>query len=414
VDEPEAAPNRDAAAAPLVAEPAPTPAEPWTAGLGRSVRRLFSPEAWLRLAGHGAAIGLVVAAIGFARLDLAEGVNAALPPLLATPLAGAAGGAGPAAPDQTATARPPATATPDPAVLLLLAADDPTPQPGDVERQADLRTIIPSRPRYEVTKYVVEANDTLFIIATKFNLEPETILWGNPALADNPNILSVGQELNILPVNGALRVVQPGDTIEKIARAFHGTPEEIVAFAGNNLDPDDPVLVEGQNIIIPGGWRDSIVWQLPTVTRASVGPSANTGEPGACRGPFSGPSGSYTFVWPANNHYLSGTDYLPVGHPGIDIAAGLGAPIYASDTGVIVFSGWSYRGYGNLVIVDHGNGWQTAYAHLSQINVNCGGSIYQGQLLGLSGSTGNSTGPHLHFEMRHSEYGRVNPWQYLP
>jgi murein DD-endopeptidase MepM/ murein hydrolase activator NlpD len=124
--------------------------------------------------------------------------------------------------------------------------------------------------------------------------------------------------------------------------------------------------------------------------------------------------GTFTFVWPANNHYLSGTDYLPIGHPGIDIAAGLGAPIYASDTGVIVFAGWSTRGYGNLVIVDHGNGWQTAYAHLSQISVNCGGAIYQGQVLGLSGSTGNSTGAHLHFEMRHSDYGRVNPWLYLP
>jgi murein DD-endopeptidase MepM/ murein hydrolase activator NlpD len=105
---------------------------------------------------------------------------------------------------------------------------------------------------------------------------------------------------------------------------------------------------------------------------------------------------------------------LPVGHPGIDIAAGMGAPIYASDTGVIVFAGWSYRGYGNLVIIDHGNGWQTAYAHLSVINVACGGSIYQGQVLGLAGSTGNSTGAHLHFEMRSDTYGRVNPWLYLP
>ena len=103
-----------------------------------------------------------------------------------------------------------------------------------------------------------------------------------------------------------------------------------------------------------------------------------------------------------------------MGHPGIDIAAGLGAPIYASDTGVVVFAGWSTRGYGNLVIIDHGNGWQTAYAHLSQINVACGGAIYQGQVLGAAGSTGNSTGSHLHFEMRSDVYGRVNPHLYLP
>lgn len=284
----------------------------------------------------------------------------------------------------------------------------------DITRLAELRTIIPARPRYMVESYTVVANDTLFVIASKFNLDPETILWGNVALADNPNLLFVGQVLNILPVDGALRVVQPGDTLENIAAAFHGTVEEIVNFPGNDLDPSDPQLVVGQNIIIPGGWRESIVWQLPAVTRTTSGPGNASGEPGACRGPFAGPTGTSSFVWPATNRYLSGTDFLPVGHPGLDIAAGLGAPLFAADSGVIVFAGLSYRGYGNLVIIDHGNGWQTAYAHLSQINVACGGSIYQGQVLGLSGSTGNSTGPHLHFEMRNDTLGRVNPWLYLP
>lgn len=365
---------------------------------------LGAPEVWVRLATHALAIGLVVAAVWLARVDLKTVLPAALPPELAVTT--------PTVAVVVVTAAPQPTATLEPLILTIsdedLAADEP-----DIKRQADVHTIIPSRPRYEVVKYTVVANDTLFVIADKFNLEPETVLWGNPTLADNPNLLSVGQELNILPINGALRVVQAGDTIEKIATAFHGTVEDIVNFPGNDLDPDEPVLVLGQNIIIPGGWRDSIVWQLPVITR-STGPSAGSGEPGACRGPFSGPVGTFTFVWPANNHYLSGTDYLPIGHPGIDIAAGMGAPLYASDTGVIVFAGWSTRGYGNLVIVDHGNGWQTAYAHLSQINVSCGGAIYQGQVLGLSGSTGNSTGAHLHFEMRHSDYGRVNPWLYLP
>jgi len=365
---------------------------------------LAAPEVWVRLATHALAIGLVVAAVWLARVDLKTVLPAALPPELAvmTPTVAAV----------VVTAPPQATPTQEPLILEIsdedLAAEEP-----DITRLADVHTIIPSRPRYVVEKYTVVANDTLFVIAEKFNLDPQTILWGNAALADNPNLLSVGQELNILPVDGALRVVQAGDTIEKIATAFHGTVEDIVNFPGNDLDPSEPVLVTGQNIIIPGGWRDSIVWQLPVITR-STGPSAGSGEPGACSGPFSGPVGTFTFVWPASNHFLSGTDYLPIGHPGIDIAAGLGAPIYAADTGVIVFAGWSTRGYGNLVIVDHGNGWQTAYAHLSQINVNCGGAIFQGQLLGLSGSTGNSTGAHLHFEMRHSDYGRVNPWLYLP
>ena len=367
---------------------------------------LAKPDLWLRLASHGLALGLVVAAVWLARVDFSRAVLP-LPPELAQT----------ATPQTTPVAVVAADATATPTVEPLIfevPPEAPTADGAEIIRLADVHTIIPTRPRYEVEKYTVVANDTLFIIAANFNLEPETILWGNPALADNPNTLSIGQELNILPINGALRVVQPGDTIEKIATAFHGTVEDIANFPGNDLDPSDPVLVTGQNIIIPGGWRDSIVWQLPVISRSSSGPSSNSGEPGACSGPFSGPTGTFTFVWPANNHYLSGTDYLPIGHPGIDIAAGMGAAIYASDTGVVVFAGWSYRGYGNLVIIDHGNGWQTAYAHLSQINVSCGGAIYQGQVLGLAGSTGNSTGAHLHFEMRSDTYGRVNPWLYLP
>ncbi len=281
-------------------------------------------------------------------------------------------------------------------------------------RQANPDTTIPTRARLEIEQYTVQPGDTIFGIADKFNLEPDTILWGNPELVDSLNLLRPGKVLNILPVNGALRVVQAGDTIEKVAEVFHGKVEDIVTFAGNDIDPENPVLSPGASIIIPGGWRDSVQWQLPTVTRNNARGPGSTGEPGSCGGTLSGPTGGFNFIWPANNHYLSGWDYNPNTHPGIDIAAGLGAPIYASETGVVVFSGWSTRGYGNLVIIDHGNGWQTAYAHLSQINYGCGQAIAQGQLIGLAGSTGNSTGPHLHFEMRSSEYGRVNPWDFLP
>jgi len=367
-----------------------------------STSRFAKPDVWLRLASHALAIGLVVAAIWLARVDFSQALSLSLPADLAVT----------ASPAAVVVAAPAATPTAPPLVLPTAAGGSGTP--GDLTRLADVHTIIPSRPRYEIVKYTVENLDTLFTIATKFNLKPETILWGNAALADNPNILSVGQELNILPIDGALRIVQPGDTIPKIAKAFHGTPEEIASFPGNNLDPLDPQITQGQTIIIPGGWRDLVVWQLPVVSRKTVGVGGSSGEPGACRGPFSGPTGTLTFQWPANNHYLSGTDFLPVGHPGIDIAAGLGSPIYASDTGVVVFAGWSTRGYGNLIIIDHGNGWQTAYAHLSQIGVGCGGGVFQGQVIGAAGSTGNSTGSHLHFEMRSDVYGRANPWLYLP
>jgi LysM repeat protein len=252
---------------------------------------LTSPETWWRLAVYGLTLALVVVAIGLARREV---VTAAASSAVATSVGGL---------DVAPTSIP-----------LTIAEFAPPSEDGELTRLADVHTFIPDRPRYEIEKYTVVKNDTLFIIASKFNLDPETILWGNAKLADNPNILSVGMELNILPINGALRVVQPGDTLEKIAVAFHGEVDKIVNFPGNDLDPTDPQIKEGQTIIIPDGWRDSVVWQLPVISRAGSGYSSS--EPGACAGPFSGPSGTYTFVWPAGNHYLSGTDYLPVGHPG--------------------------------------------------------------------------------------------------
>jgi murein DD-endopeptidase MepM/ murein hydrolase activator NlpD len=100
-------------------------------------------------------------------------------------------------------------------------------------------------------------------------------------------------------------------------------------------------------------------------------------------------------------------------HPAIDIAGRLGNAIYTTDAGVIVYAGWR-DDYGNLIMVDHGNGWQSLYAHLSQTNVACGQSVGQGELIGLMGSTGNSSGPHLHFELMNTQYGKVNPHDFLP
>lgn len=309
------------------------------------------------------------------------------------------------------TSTGPTTDVSAPIILPLTEWSTPLPD-GRIARLANPFTDIPTRPRYDIQTYTVQKNDTLFGIAKKFNVDPETILWGNLALIENPNAIFPGQALNILPIDGALRVVQEGDTLEKIAKVFNGTVEGIVSYPGNDLDPNYPEIKLGQNIIIPGGWREPVAWQLPIATRTTSG--SRSGGPGACQGSYNGAIGTGTFVWPAKNHWLSGTDYLAKGHPGLDIAAGMGAGLYASDTGVVVFAGWSDYGYGLLTIVDHGNGWQTVYAHQSQINVVCGQSVYQGNLIGLSGSTGNSTGAHLHFEMRNATFGRVNPWLYLP
>jgi len=133
---------------------------------------------------------------------------------------------------------------------------------------------------------------------------------------------------------------------------------------------------------------------------------------GACEGSYEGAYGSGTFIWPVDTHYLSGNDYWS-GHLGIDIAAAQGAPVYAADSGVIVFAGWASGGYGNTVIIDHGNGYQTLYAHLSSVAVRCGQSVSQGAVIAYAGSTGNSTGTHLHFEVRYMG-GFINPWYVLP
>jgi murein DD-endopeptidase MepM/ murein hydrolase activator NlpD len=138
-----------------------------------------------------------------------------------------------------------------------------------------------------------------------------------------------------------------------------------------------------------------------------------TGE-ASCSGWYAAPVGGGYFIWPANNHWLSGKNYSVRWHPGLDIAASWNDPIYAADAGVVVYAGWNTWGYGNMVVVDHGDGWHTLYGHFNEVSVYCGQPVTQGTVLGLAGSTGNSTGPHLHFEMRSDVYGRVNPWNYLP
>lgn len=133
---------------------------------------------------------------------------------------------------------------------------------------------------------------------------------------------------------------------------------------------------------------------------------------GQCWGPVAAPVGSGYFIWPTDHHVLVGRNYS-YWHPGLDLGGNLGDPLYATDAGAVVYAGWNNYGYGNLVIIDHGNGWHTLYAHFNEIYVACGEAVTQGEVIGTAGTTGNSTGPHLHFEMRFGG-GYVSPWNYLP
>jgi hypothetical protein len=290
-----------------------------------------------------------------------------------------------------------------------------------ISRLAMLHTTIPTRPRTEVITYTVQPGDTIFGIAEMFGLRPETILWGNYyTLADDPHRLTPGQELYILPSDGTYHRWSEGEGLNGVARGYDVTPETIINWPGNHLDPATlgdyahPNIEPGTMLFVPGGERAFVTWSAPRITRDNPAVARILG-PGACGTIVDGAVGIGSFIWPANNHFLSGYDYSPsTNHFGIDIAGRLGDPIYAADNGVVVYSGWNDWGYGYVVVIDHGNGWQTLYAHLSSINVGCGASVYQGGVIGAFGSTGNSSGPHLHFEMMHDNYGKVNPWNFLP
>lgn len=292
---------------------------------------------------------------------------------------------------------------------------------GGVPRLAQERTIIPSRPRQEIVKYTVLEGDTIFGIAEKFGLKPETILWGNYyVLLDDPHALKPGQELNILPVDGTYHEWQLGEGLNGVARGYNVTPEDIINYPGNNLelatigDFASPNIQPGTWLIVPGGRREFISWSAPLgITRENPATARVMGS-GACDPVSGGAVGFGTFVWPANKHYISGFDYSPsTNHWGLDIAGNEGEGVYATDAGVIVYAGWNDYGYGNMVMVDHGNGFQSLYAHMSAFNVVCGQSVGQGDVIGAIGNTGRSSGSHLHFEIR-AISSWVNPWDVLP
>lgn len=268
-----------------------------------------------------------------------------------------------------------------------------------IQRKLQLKTNIPERPRYEAVIYRVTRGDAMLSIADQFKVKSETILYVNKQLEDNPHNLKPGMELTIPPVDGLYYEWKDGDTFESVADKFDTTVDEIINFPGNNIDLTNPGIEPGTTVMLPGGSRELRNWaaDLQTAARSNNG-STGTSDFGAnaCGG---GPVAS-GFGWPADDHSLSGNPYGP-GHLGIDISAPEGSNVYASGSGVVTMAQGGYNyGYGNVVQIDHGNGYVTVYAHLSQINVSPCQPVGQGTLVGLSGNTGNSFGAHLHFEIR--------------
>jgi hypothetical protein len=280
-----------------------------------------------------------------------------------------------------------------------------------ISRSAIFDTVMPVKARDGIVEYTIVAGDSIFGIAQKFDLKPDTILWANyDILNDDPHMISIGLTLRIPPTDGILYTWKDGDTIENVANQYKTSAMNILNWPGNRLDITNPVVAPDTFVMVPGGSREFRQWVIPTVWRPRAGAARTI--PGGCQIPEGGAYGTGTFVWPAANRTLSGNDYWD-GHLAIDIAAATGAPVYATDSGVVVYAASIGGGYGNMVMIDHGNGYHSVYAHLSVIAVRCGQSVFQGNTVGYAGSTGNSTGPHLHFEVRYMG-GFINPWHVLP
>ncbi len=250
----------------------------------------------------------------------------------------------------------------------------------------------------EVTFHTVSEGETLDSIASRYGLKKQTILWENN-LKDNAKV-EAGDELRILPVDGIRHKVAKGETIESIGKKYGlegAAIQAIVDFPFNDFVNDETFeLAVGQYLMVPGGEKKTVA--APTATFARVmTPDAGT------------VSATGDFIWPAAGIITQGYSFY---HKAIDIASGGGGPILAADSGVVTASGWDSSGYGNRVIVDHGNGSRTLYAHLRVLNVSEGQSVNRGDILGEMGSTGRSTGTHLHFEIRQDSV-LLNPMDYL-
>lgn len=254
--------------------------------------------------------------------------------------------------------------------------------------------------RQEVITYTVEVGDTIGGIAEKFGISVNTILWANGLTARS--YIRPGDNLKILPTSGLVHRVVRGDTIGKIASKYQAKAEDIIS--ANNLQENGADIVVGEDLVIPGG--------IKPVTYAVT--SNNTYKPlsqvTAPAPSVDTPAGS-GYLWPAGVRRI--TQYYGWRHTGLDIGGPVGTPLYASKAGTVKTSqcGWN-GGYGCYIIVDHGGGVHTLYGHASQLYVSVGEQVSQGQTIAAMGSTGRSTGPHVHFEVRING-ARLNPLKYI-
>lgn len=268
-----------------------------------------------------------------------------------------------------------------------------------IDAQASaLQTQVSVKPRDTIETYIVQPGDTLSSIAKKFNITTDTLRWQNDL--DSEDAIKEGQQIEIPPVAGIVHKVKRGDTIYSIAKKYQVDPQVIVNYPFNSYSDDENFgLAVGQLLVVPDGVMPAEkLWQ-PNAYIAS----RNTPDAGQV-------SATGSFAWPTSGNI---TQRFVWYHPAIDIANSAAPDVLAADSGTVTVAGWPDNyGYGNRVMIDHGNGFVTLYAHLQSMYVTAGQRVNRGDAIGKMGSTGRSTGTHLHFEIRGTG-GNQDPLQHL-
>ena len=242
----------------------------------------------------------------------------------------------------------------------------------------EMQTVI-SDVRDKIIEYKIQSGDTLSKVADKFGVSLETIRWQNSLTKD---AIKEGQILNILPVTGVSHTVKKGDTVYSIAKLYDASAQAVVDFPFNTFSNDETfALAIGQVIIVPDGVMPKA---QPVARIRQITPNAGTVV------------ASGNFVWPTAGTI---TQRFAWYHKGLDIANSGMPDVLAADSGTVITSGWSNVGYGNYVIIDHGNGYRTLYGHMQALYVIAGQTVARGSRIGKMGSTGRSTGPHTHVEV---------------
>lgn len=263
----------------------------------------------------------------------------------------------------------------------------------------------PAKERTDTETYIVKEGDTLSVIAQNFGVNIGTILWANQKTSGQ--YIRPGDSLRIPPVSGVLAIVKKGDTISSLAKKYNIDAEEITRI--NRLD-DQKSLAIGTEIVLPGAVPlPTYVAQTPTRTTSNNLPPAKLVYQGKPADADAGSSPISKLFWPTSGHVI--TQYYGWKHTGLDVDGDYDSPLYASHDGVVTTAGWNNGGYG-LQIVIQGDGTMTRYAHASKMFVKAGDKVKRGQTIAMMGTTGRSTGTHLHYEV-YINGKRTNPLSYL-